>query len=152
MGETGLESPHWVLVLTPLFPLPFCRTISGNVNGKKENATETHGTRNGTHGDVGKIDMCVLNPAPWNPGWKWGGAGVSQTLQSEIVWKLYKYILSYSAVQCIIYVKHSFWELIYYLFGFVTHNNQNDSQVDKMFLKKTIFLCYIVFFNQTLRT
>ncbi|KAG5411338.1 hypothetical protein IGI04_007657 [Brassica rapa subsp. trilocularis] len=52
-------------------------TISGNVDGKKGNAPETHGTRNGTHGDVGKVDMCVLNPAPWNPGWKWGGTGVS---------------------------------------------------------------------------
>ncbi|WZZ15795.1 hypothetical protein YC2023_108884 [Brassica napus] len=53
----------------PSFPSPiFCRTISGNIDGKKENAPETHGTRNGTHGDVGKVDMCVLNPAPWNPG------------------------------------------------------------------------------------
>ena len=72
MGETGLESLHWVFILTPLFPSPFCRTISGNVDGKKGNAPETHGTRNGTHGDVGKVDMCVLNPAPRNPGWKWG--------------------------------------------------------------------------------
>ncbi|KAG5406572.1 hypothetical protein IGI04_012691 [Brassica rapa subsp. trilocularis] len=52
-------------------------TISGNADGKEGNAPETHGTRNGTHGDVGKVDMCVLNPAPWNPGWKWGGTGVS---------------------------------------------------------------------------
>ncbi|KAF3559352.1 hypothetical protein F2Q69_00012565 [Brassica cretica] len=56
-------------------PLELCRTISGNVNGKKGNAPETHGIRNGTHGDVGKVDMCVLNPAPRNPGWKWGRGG-----------------------------------------------------------------------------
>ncbi|CAF2065767.1 unnamed protein product [Brassica oleracea] len=48
---------------------------SGNVNGKKGNAPETHGTRNGTHGDVGKVDMCVVNPAPRNSGWKWGRGG-----------------------------------------------------------------------------
>uniref|UniRef100_M4F3T7 Uncharacterized protein n=1 Tax=Brassica campestris TaxID=3711 RepID=M4F3T7_BRACM len=52
-------------------------TISGNVDGKEGNAPETHGTRNGTHGDVGKVDMCVLNPVPRNPGRKWEGAGVS---------------------------------------------------------------------------
>ncbi|WZZ08446.1 hypothetical protein YC2023_094367 [Brassica napus] len=52
----------------PSFPSPFfCRTISGNVVGKEGNAPETHGTRNGTHGDVGKVDMCVLNPVPRNP-------------------------------------------------------------------------------------
>uniref|UniRef100_M4DFA5 Uncharacterized protein n=1 Tax=Brassica campestris TaxID=3711 RepID=M4DFA5_BRACM len=56
-------------------PLELCRTISGNVRGKKGNAPETHGTRNGTHGNVGKVDMCVLNPAPRNPGWKWGRGG-----------------------------------------------------------------------------
>ncbi|KAF2558249.1 hypothetical protein F2Q68_00015492 [Brassica cretica] len=50
-------------------PLELCRTISGNVNGKKGNAPETHETRNGTHRDVGKLDMSVLNPAPRNPGW-----------------------------------------------------------------------------------
>ncbi|KAG5414903.1 hypothetical protein IGI04_002470 [Brassica rapa subsp. trilocularis] len=50
-------------------------TISGNVDGKEGNAPETHGTRNGTHGDVGKVEMCVLNPVPRNPGWKWEGAG-----------------------------------------------------------------------------
>ncbi|WZZ00581.1 hypothetical protein YC2023_072909 [Brassica napus] len=53
-------------------------TINGNVDGKEGNAPETHGIRNGTHGDVGKVDMCVLNPAPWNPGWNWGGTGVSK--------------------------------------------------------------------------
>ncbi|WZZ71146.1 hypothetical protein YC2023_082516 [Brassica napus] len=50
-------------------------TISGNDNGKKGNGPGTHGTRNGAHGDVGKVDMCVLNPAPRNPGWKWGRGG-----------------------------------------------------------------------------
>ncbi|WZY76691.1 hypothetical protein YC2023_023075 [Brassica napus] len=64
-------------VVTSRFSFRIERTISGNVDGKKGNAPETHGTRNGTHGDVGKVDMCVLNPAPWNPGWKWGGTGVS---------------------------------------------------------------------------
>uniref|UniRef100_M4DXJ7 Uncharacterized protein n=1 Tax=Brassica campestris TaxID=3711 RepID=M4DXJ7_BRACM len=64
-------------VVTSRFSFRIERTISGNVDGKEGNAPETHGTRNGTHGDVGKVDMCVLNPAPWNPGWKWGGTGVS---------------------------------------------------------------------------
>ncbi|WZZ86251.1 hypothetical protein YC2023_114830 [Brassica napus] len=45
------------------------------VGPRKGNAPETHGTRNGTHGNVGKVDMCVLNPAPRNPGWKWGRSG-----------------------------------------------------------------------------
>ncbi|KAF2606871.1 hypothetical protein F2Q68_00046666 [Brassica cretica] len=53
----------------------FSQTINGNVNGKKGNAPETHGTRNGTHGDIGKVDMCVLNPASRNPDWKWGRGG-----------------------------------------------------------------------------
>ncbi|WZZ65031.1 hypothetical protein YC2023_076401 [Brassica napus] len=52
-----------------------CRTLSGSIDGKKENAFETHETSNRTHGDVGKVDMCVLNPAPRNPGWKWGRGG-----------------------------------------------------------------------------
>ncbi|KAG5375441.1 hypothetical protein IGI04_040037 [Brassica rapa subsp. trilocularis] len=68
---------HRLSVVTRRFSFRIEPTISGNVNGKEGNATETHGTRNGTHGDVGKIDMCVLNPAPRNPGWKWGGAGVT---------------------------------------------------------------------------
>ncbi|WZZ08480.1 hypothetical protein YC2023_094401 [Brassica napus] len=59
-------------------------TISGNVKGKKGNAPETHGTRNGTHGDVGKVDMCVLNPAPRNPGWKWGRGGCFNWYQSQV--------------------------------------------------------------------
>ncbi|CAF2152037.1 unnamed protein product, partial [Brassica napus] len=50
-------------------------TLRGNVDGKKGNASETHGTSNRTHGDVEKVDMCVLNPAPRNPGWKWGRGG-----------------------------------------------------------------------------
>ncbi|CAN7120011.1 unnamed protein product, partial [Brassica rapa subsp. narinosa] len=58
-------------------------TISGNVNGEEGNAPETHGTRNGTHGDVGKIDMCVLNPAPWNLGRKWGRGGCFNWYQSQ---------------------------------------------------------------------
>ncbi|XP_033144921.1 uncharacterized protein LOC117133046 [Brassica rapa] len=58
------------------------RTISGNVDGKEGNAPETHGTRNGTHGDVGKVDMCVLNPVPKNPGRKWEGAGVSHLIET----------------------------------------------------------------------
>ncbi|KAG5415752.1 hypothetical protein IGI04_003319, partial [Brassica rapa subsp. trilocularis] len=68
---------HRLCVVTRRFSFRIEPTISGNVNGKEGNATETHGTRNGTHGDVGKIDMCVLNPVPWNPGRKWEGAGVS---------------------------------------------------------------------------
>ncbi|KAF2583826.1 hypothetical protein F2Q70_00036828 [Brassica cretica] len=59
----------------PSFSLPFCRTLSESVDGKKGNAPETHGTSNMTHEDVGKVDMCVLNPAPRNPGWKWGKGG-----------------------------------------------------------------------------
>ncbi|KAG5383997.1 hypothetical protein IGI04_035467 [Brassica rapa subsp. trilocularis] len=59
----------------PSFSLPFCRTLSGSGDGKKENGPETHETSNGTHGDVGKVDMCVLNPAPRNPCWKWGMGG-----------------------------------------------------------------------------
>ncbi|WZZ28846.1 hypothetical protein YC2023_012247 [Brassica napus] len=62
-------------VATSRFSFRIEQTISGNADGKERNAPETHGTRNGTHGDVGKVDMCVLNPAPWNPGWKWGGTG-----------------------------------------------------------------------------
>ncbi|KAG5401951.1 hypothetical protein IGI04_016558 [Brassica rapa subsp. trilocularis] len=69
--------------VTSRFSFRIERTISGNVDGKEGNAPETHGTRNGTHGDVGKVDMCVLNPAPWNPGWKWGGTGVSYTMMSR---------------------------------------------------------------------
>ncbi|WZZ59816.1 hypothetical protein YC2023_059923 [Brassica napus] len=65
-------------------PLDLCRTISGNVNGKKGNAPETHGTRNGTHEDVGKVDMCVLNPAPRIPGWKWGRGGCFNWYQSQV--------------------------------------------------------------------
>ncbi|WZZ08810.1 hypothetical protein YC2023_094731 [Brassica napus] len=61
---------HRPSVVTRRFSFRIEPTISGNVNGKEGNATETHGTRHGTHGDVGKIDMCVLNPAPWNPDWK----------------------------------------------------------------------------------
>ncbi|WZZ60413.1 hypothetical protein YC2023_060520 [Brassica napus] len=57
--------------------------MSENVNGKKGNAPETHGTRNGTHRDVGKVDMCVLNPAPRNPGWKWGRGGCFTCVQSS---------------------------------------------------------------------
>ncbi|KAF3507768.1 hypothetical protein F2Q69_00004695 [Brassica cretica] len=52
-----------------------CRTLSGSIDGKKGNALEIHGTSNGTQGDVGIVDMCVLNPAPRNPGWKWGRGG-----------------------------------------------------------------------------
>uniref|UniRef100_M4D101 Uncharacterized protein n=1 Tax=Brassica campestris TaxID=3711 RepID=M4D101_BRACM len=66
-------------------PLELCRTISGNVDGKKGNAPETHGTRNGTHRDVVKVDMCVLNPAPRNPGWKWGRGGYFNWYQSQTV-------------------------------------------------------------------
>ena len=98
MGETGLESLHWVFILTPLFPSHFWRTISGNVDGKKGNAPETHGTRNGTHGDVGKVDMCVLNSAPRNPGWKWGRGGcfinyhwVNARIQPNVVDRLYRF-------------------------------------------------------------
>ena len=58
--------------------------LLGNVDGKEGNAPETHGTRNGTHRDVGKVDMCVLNPAPWNPGWKWGGTGVSIGIRARL--------------------------------------------------------------------
>uniref|UniRef100_A0A0D3BDU5 Uncharacterized protein n=1 Tax=Brassica oleracea var. oleracea TaxID=109376 RepID=A0A0D3BDU5_BRAOL len=58
-------------------------TISGKVNGKRGNAPEIHGTRNGTHRDVGKVDMCVLNPAPRNPGWKWGRGGCFNWYQSQ---------------------------------------------------------------------
>ncbi|KAG5388211.1 hypothetical protein IGI04_029752, partial [Brassica rapa subsp. trilocularis] len=68
---------HRSSVVTRRFSFRIEPTISGNVDGKEGNAPETHGTRNGTHGDVGKIDMCVLNPASRNPGWKWEGAGVS---------------------------------------------------------------------------
>ncbi|KAF3505711.1 hypothetical protein F2Q69_00004421 [Brassica cretica] len=67
--------------------LELCRTISGNVNGKKGNAPETHGTRNGTHRNVGKLDMCVLNPAPRNPGWRWGRGGCFNWYQSQSVLK-----------------------------------------------------------------
>ncbi|KAF3512437.1 hypothetical protein F2Q69_00003480 [Brassica cretica] len=69
-GSTGMQQEKG-----RVGPLELCRTISGNVNGKKGNAPETHGTRNGTHGHVGKVDMCVLNTAPRNPGWKWGRGG-----------------------------------------------------------------------------
>ncbi|CAG7871089.1 unnamed protein product, partial [Brassica rapa] len=62
-------------VVTRRFSFRIEPTISGNVNGKEGNAPETHGTSNGTHGDVGKVDMCVLNPAPRNPGRKWGRGG-----------------------------------------------------------------------------
>ncbi|CAG7909595.1 unnamed protein product, partial [Brassica rapa] len=58
-------------VVTRRFSFRIEPTISGNVDGKEGNAPETHGTRNGTHGDVGKVDMCVLNPVPRNPGRKW---------------------------------------------------------------------------------
>ncbi|WZY94930.1 hypothetical protein YC2023_067259 [Brassica napus] len=64
-------------------PLELCRTISGNVDGKEGNAPETHGTSNGTHGDVGKVDMCVLNPAPRNPGRKWGRGGCFNCVEGE---------------------------------------------------------------------
>ncbi|KAF2538039.1 hypothetical protein F2Q68_00021137 [Brassica cretica] len=57
-----------------------CRTLSGSIDGKKGNALKTHKTSNGTHGDVGKIDMCVLNPASRNPGWKWGRGGCYKTV------------------------------------------------------------------------
>uniref|UniRef100_M4CT33 E3 ubiquitin-protein ligase RMA n=1 Tax=Brassica campestris TaxID=3711 RepID=M4CT33_BRACM len=66
-------------------PLELCRTINGNADGKEGNAPETHGTRNGTHGDVGKVDMCVLNPALWNPGWKWGGTGPGPESDLQLV-------------------------------------------------------------------
>ncbi|WZY94929.1 hypothetical protein YC2023_067258 [Brassica napus] len=56
----------------------------GNVDGKEGNAPETHGTSNGTHGDVGKVDMCVLNPAPRNPGRKWGRGGCFNWYQSQV--------------------------------------------------------------------
>ncbi|KAF3531483.1 hypothetical protein DY000_02040153 [Brassica cretica] len=55
--------------------LELCRTISGSVDGNEGNAPETHGTSNGTHGDVGNVDMCVLNPVPGNPGRIWGRGG-----------------------------------------------------------------------------
>ncbi|KAF3601359.1 hypothetical protein F2Q69_00035568 [Brassica cretica] len=55
--------------------LELCRTISGNVDGNEGNTPETHGTSNGTHGDVGNVDMCVLNPVPGNPGRIWGRGG-----------------------------------------------------------------------------
>uniref|UniRef100_A0A0D3AQ72 ADP-ribosyl cyclase/cyclic ADP-ribose hydrolase n=2 Tax=Brassica oleracea TaxID=3712 RepID=A0A0D3AQ72_BRAOL len=70
------------------------RTISGNGNGKKGNAPETHGTRNGTHGDVGKVDMYVLNPAPRNPGWKWGRGGCFTSVSRLL---LFVYILRFSS-------------------------------------------------------
>ncbi|WZY86923.1 hypothetical protein YC2023_033307 [Brassica napus] len=76
-ARKGEEWLHRLSVVSRRFSFRIEPTISGNVNGKEGNATETHGTRNGTHGDVGKIDMCVLNPVPWNPGRKWEGAGVS---------------------------------------------------------------------------
>ncbi|WZZ60442.1 hypothetical protein YC2023_060549 [Brassica napus] len=56
-------------------PLELCRTISGKVNGKRGNAPEIHGIRNGTHRNVGKVDMCVLKPRALEPGWKWGRGG-----------------------------------------------------------------------------
>ncbi|KAF3599080.1 hypothetical protein F2Q69_00033179 [Brassica cretica] len=56
-------------------------TLSGSIDGKNGNALETHGTSNGTHGDVGKVDMCVLNPASRNPGWKWGRGSVEREFE-----------------------------------------------------------------------
>ncbi|KAG5415868.1 hypothetical protein IGI04_003435 [Brassica rapa subsp. trilocularis] len=76
---------HRLSVVTRRFSFRIEPTISGNVNGKEGNATETHGTRNGTHRDVGKIDMCVLNPVPWNPGRKWEGADVSKNLHANAI-------------------------------------------------------------------
>ncbi|WZY92164.1 hypothetical protein YC2023_064493 [Brassica napus] len=71
-GSTGTQQEKGRVgpleLLTSRFSFRIERTIGGNVDGKKGNAPETHGTRNGTHGDVGKVDMCVLNPAPRNPG------------------------------------------------------------------------------------
>ncbi|WZZ42049.1 hypothetical protein YC2023_038308 [Brassica napus] len=61
-GSTGMQQEKG-----RVGPLELCRTISGNDSGKKGNAPGTHGTRNGAHRDVGKVDMCVLNPAPRNP-------------------------------------------------------------------------------------
>ncbi|KAG5382685.1 hypothetical protein IGI04_034155, partial [Brassica rapa subsp. trilocularis] len=74
---------HRLSVVTRRFSFRIEPTISGNVKGKEGNAPETHGTRNGTHGDVGKIDMCVLKPAPWNPGQKWGRGGCFNWYQSQ---------------------------------------------------------------------
>ncbi|KAL0805830.1 hypothetical protein Bca101_098321 [Brassica carinata] len=79
-GSTGMQQEKG-----RVGPLELCRTISGNDNGKKGNAPGTHGTRNGAHGDVGKVDMCVLNPAPRNPGWKWGRGGCFNWYQSQTV-------------------------------------------------------------------
>ncbi|KAF3554184.1 hypothetical protein F2Q69_00012041 [Brassica cretica] len=50
-------------------------TLSGSIDGKKGNALGTHGTSNRTHGDIGIVDMCVFNPVPRNPSWKWGRSG-----------------------------------------------------------------------------
>ncbi|KAG5407680.1 hypothetical protein IGI04_013799 [Brassica rapa subsp. trilocularis] len=74
-ARKGEEWLHRLSVVTRRFSFRIEPTISGNVNGKKGNAPGTHGTSNGTHGDVRKVDMCVLNPAPRNPGRKWEGAG-----------------------------------------------------------------------------
>ncbi|KAF3590444.1 hypothetical protein DY000_02020637 [Brassica cretica] len=59
------------------------QTLSGSVDGKKGIASETHGPSNGTHRDVGKVDMCVLYPAPRNPSWKWGRGGCYNWYQSQ---------------------------------------------------------------------
>ncbi|WZZ00411.1 LOW QUALITY PROTEIN: hypothetical protein YC2023_072739 [Brassica napus] len=64
-------------------PLELCRTISGSVDGKKRNTPETHGTRNGTHGDVGKT--CVSSiPRPGTPVENGEGAGVSIGIRARL--------------------------------------------------------------------
>ncbi|KAG5397574.1 hypothetical protein IGI04_019388 [Brassica rapa subsp. trilocularis] len=69
-------------------PLELCRTLSGSVDGNKENAPETRGTSNETHGDVGYVDMCVFSPVPGNPGRKWERGGRYNWLHEEIQGKL----------------------------------------------------------------
>ncbi|WZZ42051.1 hypothetical protein YC2023_038310 [Brassica napus] len=56
-GSTGMQQEKGRVGL-----LELCRTISGNDN-----------------------DMCVLNPAPRNPGWKWGRGGCFNWYQSQTV-------------------------------------------------------------------
>uniref|UniRef100_M4FGW8 Uncharacterized protein n=1 Tax=Brassica campestris TaxID=3711 RepID=M4FGW8_BRACM len=53
----------------------YSRTISGNVDGKKGNAPETYGTRNGTHGDVGKSRHVCPKPRALEPRLEMGRDG-----------------------------------------------------------------------------
>ncbi|KAF3528081.1 hypothetical protein DY000_02040962 [Brassica cretica] len=63
------------------------QTLRGSVFCNKGNALEVYGTSNGTHEDVGYVDMCVLNPVLGNRGRKWGRGGCYNWYQSQSVLK-----------------------------------------------------------------